>query len=106
MEGAMGMLHRLPGMGGSSESTGVLPQPKLKPKLIVLWAFDRGEDGELHPAFEAREMPDERRAVLQAQDMAEQHDGVIAWCREANPAEGDYGPSEVLFQSGSIPDLD
>jgi len=102
----MGVLHRMPGMGGSGESTGVLLQPKLKPKLIVLWAFDRGEDGELHPAFEAREMPDERRAMTKARELSHHHEGVIAWSREANAAEGDYGPSEVLFQHGAIPDLD
>ena len=27
-----------------------LPMQKLEVKLIVLWAFDRGEDGELVPA--------------------------------------------------------
>jgi hypothetical protein len=30
-------------------------------ELIVLIAFDKGEDGELLPAFEAREMQDEQR---------------------------------------------
>jgi len=98
--------RRMPGMGGSSDSAGALPPQKLKPKLIVLWAFDRGEDGELRPAFDAREMPDERRAISRARELSHQYAGVIAWCREANPAEGDYGPSEVLFQHGPIPDLD
>jgi len=102
----MAVPRRIASMGASSDSTGVLPQQKLKPKLIVLWAFDRSEDGELHPAFEAREMPDERRAISRARELSHQHSGVIAWCREANPAEGDYGPSEVLFQHGPIPDLD
>lgn len=32
-------------------------------KLIVLWAFDRSEDGELGPAFEPREMQYEERAA-------------------------------------------
>jgi hypothetical protein len=90
-------------MGASRDSTGVLPQQKLKPKLIVLWAFDRGEDGELHPAFEAHEMPDELRAISKARELSHQHGGVIAWCREADPAEGDYGPSAVLFQHGPHP---
>lgn len=72
----------------------------------MLWAFDRGEGGELYPAFEVREMPDERRAVTKARELSYHHAGVIAWSREANPAEGDYGPSEVLFQHGAIPDLD
>ena len=43
---------------------GTAPEAKAqKTKLIVLLAFDRGDDGELLPSFEPREMPDERRAV-------------------------------------------
>jgi hypothetical protein len=75
-------------------------------RLIVLWAFDKGEDGELVPAWDAREMPDERRAILAAKGLAHRHAGVIAWVREANLGEGEYGPSEVLYQHGTIPDLD
>lgn len=37
-----------------------------KGKLIVLWAFDKDEDGALQPAFEPREMPDEDRAIARA----------------------------------------
>lgn len=86
--------------------TGQLPVQKLAAKLIVLCAFDRDEDGMLQAAFEPREMPDERRAISTARTMAAHHAGVIAWMREANPAAGEYGPSEVLYQSGDIPDLD
>ena len=39
---------------------GKLPEQKApKSKLIVLMAFDKGDDGELLPAFTPREMPDE-----------------------------------------------
>jgi len=85
---------------------GQLPVTKLSSRLIVLWAFDLGEDGELLPAWDAREMPDERRAINAAKDLARRHAGVICWARDANPAEGNYGPSEVLYQHGKIPDLD
>ena len=87
---------------------GQLPEPKegVK-KLIVLMAFDKDpETGELAPAFEACEMSDERRAVLKAKELAGTHAGVITWSREANLRLGEYGWSEVLFKSGSIPDLD
>jgi hypothetical protein len=87
-------------------STGRLPIAKPPDKLIVLWAFDRGHDGELLPAWDAREMPDERRAVQRAREIAHPHAGVIAWSREVNPAIGEYGPSQVLFRHGAIPDLD
>lgn len=83
-----------------------LPTPKLPPKLIVLWAFDRDDDGELVPAWDAREMPDERRAVQRAREIAHLHAGVICWAREANLASGEYGPSEILYRHASIPDLD
>ena len=83
-----------------------LAVPKLAAKLVVLWAFDRTEDGELVPAWEAREMPDERRAVMKAREMAHLHAGVIAWSRAVDPAKGEYGPSEVLYRHGAVPDLD
>jgi hypothetical protein len=85
---------------------GQLPTPRAPAKLIVLWAFDRGEDGELVPAWDAREMPDERRALITAKSIAGRHAGVICWMREADLTVGEYGPSEVLYQIGSIPDLD
>lgn len=93
-------LHRMP------QSTGVLPEPKLQAKLIVLCAFDRDGEGVLQPAFEPREMPDERRAITRARELSHHHAGVITWSREANPSAGEYGPSVVLFQSGDVPDLD
>jgi hypothetical protein len=89
----------------STESTGTVPAPKIKAKLIVLAAFDRDDEGILYAAFEPREMPDERRAVSAAREMSRRHAGVIAWVREANVAEGEYGDPEVLFQDGVIPDM-
>ncbi len=57
-------------------------------KLIVLLAFDRGEDGELMPAFEAREMQDEATAVRTAKEMARRHVEVITWSRTADLVNG------------------
>lgn len=85
---------------------GQLPVPKMPSQLIVLMAFDRDDEGVLQPAFEAREMPDERRAVTAAKLLSHQHVGVITWRREANPAIGEFGPPEILFQDGDVPDLD
>ena len=87
-------------------SVGQLPEPKPKTKLIVLMAFDRGDDGELLPAFEPREMPDERRAISAAKDLALRHPGVITWSRDAKPNVGEYGEPVVLYQNGDVPDLD
>ncbi len=83
----------------------ILPTPKM-PKLIVVTAFDRDEEGELQAAFGPAEQQTEDRAIRTAKGLATKHAGVIAWSREANPKIGEYGDSTVLFQAGSVPDLD
>jgi hypothetical protein len=87
-------------------STGQLPETKPSTTLIVLCAFDRDDEGNLQPAFEPREMPDERRAMATARLLSLSHVGVITWRRQVNVAVGEYGPSEVLYRSGDVPDLD
>lgn len=80
-------------------------QPKM-PKLIVVMAFDRNEDGKLVAAFGPQDYATEDRAVRQAQTLAPSHAGVIAWSREANPDIGEYGEPTTLFQSGDVPDME
>ena len=75
-------------------------------KLIVLVAFDRNDDGELQPAFEPREMRDERRARQAALEMKDRYAGVIAWVRDADPALGEFGAPEVLAVYGEVPDME
>ena len=75
-------------------------------KLIVLMAFDRDEEGDLRPAFEPREMPDERRAKQAALELKSRHAGVVAWSRDANPAIGEFGPPEVLAVYGDVPEME
>ena len=50
-------------------------------RLIVVMAFDRSDEGELSPAFEAMQFEVEDRAIRTAKDMAGKHAGVIAWAR-------------------------
>lgn len=69
-------------------------------------AFERDEDGELRPAFNAQEMPSEFAAINRAKLMAKSYAGVIAWSRPAKPDVGEFGEPTVLFQSGDVPDLD
>lgn len=76
------------------------------PKLIVVVAFDRGEDGELFAAFGPADQQSEDRAIRTAKGLAAKHVGVIAWSRDADPALGDYGPPTVLFTSGDVPDME
>ena len=76
------------------------------PKLIVVVAFDRGEDGELFAGFGPADQQSEDRAVRTAKGLAAKHVGVIAWSRDADPALGDYGPPTVVFSSGDVPDME
>lgn len=76
------------------------------PKLIVVIAFSRSDEGELVPAFEAVQFDSEERALRSARNLAGQHVGVLAWSREADPNIGEYGPPTVLFQSGEVPDME
>ncbi|CDX39516.1 conserved hypothetical protein [Mesorhizobium plurifarium] len=86
-------------------STHVLPEHK-KPKLIVVVAFDRGDDGELFPMYGPTDQQSEERAIRTAKALAGKHVGVIAWSRDADPALGDYGPPNTLFVSGDVPDME
>jgi hypothetical protein len=86
-------------------STATLPQAKT-PKLIVVVAFDRQDDGELLAAFGPADQQSEERAIRLARTLAAKHAGVIAWSREAHPDIGEYGPPTTLFASGDVPDME
>ncbi|MBO9099746.1 MULTISPECIES: hypothetical protein [Rhizobium] len=75
-------------------------------KMIVVTAFDRDADGRLEPAFGPRQMETEESAVYAAQTLINDHAGVVAWSREANPAVGEEGPTIILYQHGQIPEFD
>lgn len=74
--------------------------------LIVLAAFDRNEDGELVPAFDARETLDADQTRRRAALIKDRHAGVIAWTRQADPDVGEFGPPEVLVRYGEVPEMD
>jgi len=88
-------------------STGQPPESKLK-TLVVLLAFVRDEEGELRPAFEARELPSEDKARMDGRRMAAQetYAGVIAWSRSADLVNGEFGEPVVLFQHGDVPTME
>lgn len=75
-------------------------------KMIIVTAFDRDADGGFVPAFGPREMQTEESAIYAAQTLINDHAGVVAWSREANPAVGEEGPTIILFQYGQIPEFD
>lgn len=88
-------------------STGVTPEPKAPPQtLYVQWAFDRNDEGDIVPAYEPREMMDERRAIAAAELAAATHVAAIAWKRTVRPDRGEFGEPEVLFKHGPVPELE
>ncbi|MGX8009027.1 hypothetical protein ACVDG8_008420 [Mesorhizobium sp. ORM8.1] len=83
-----------------------VPPEQKKPKLIVVVAFDRSDDGDLFPMYGPTDQQSEERAIRTARALAGKHVGVIAWSRDADPALGDYGPPKTLFVSGDVPDME
>ena len=75
-------------------------------KLIAVEAFNRCASGALVEAFEPRYMTREDAAIYAAQTLINDHDGVVAWSREADPAVGEGGPTIILFQYGIIPEFE
>lgn len=103
----MGVLHRIMNAPSTGGSVGVVPEAKAPPSvLIVMWAFDKNDEGDMVPAFDPREMPDERRAIAAARLAAATHAAAIAWKRTVRPDRGEFGEPEVLFSHGPVPDLD
>ncbi|KQX38058.1 hypothetical protein ASD04_10530 [Devosia sp. Root436] len=88
-------------------SAGQAPEAKLK-TLVVLLAFVRDEEGELQPAFEAREVPSADKARMDGRRMAAQgsYAGVIAWSRTADLVNGEFGEPVVLFEHGDVPQME
>jgi len=82
-------------------------QPK-PTKLIVYLAFVRDEEGELQPAFEAREAQSESAAKQQARILwsSGKYVGAIAWWRSADLTNGEFGDPVILFQEGDVPDME
>ncbi|QOF75512.1 hypothetical protein IG197_34650 (plasmid) [Aminobacter sp. SR38] len=83
----------------------IVPQQKM-PKLIVVAAFNRDDEGDLKPAFDPRQMQSEDAARRLAKMIESEHAGVIAWSREANPFIGEYGEPTILFRAGDVPDME
>ncbi len=75
-------------------------------RLIVIAAFDRDDEGNLVPAFEAREMRDELQAKRVALEIKDRHAGVVAWARDADPDVGEFGPPDILAVYGEVPDME
>lgn len=80
--------------------------PRAQMQLIVVAAFDRDEEGNLAPTYGLDQQHSEERAIRLAKKLRENHVGVIAWSREANPAIGEYGEPTILFQPGDVLDME
>jgi hypothetical protein len=82
--------------------------PATPTKLIVYLAFARDEEGELQPAFEAREAQSEDAAKQQARLLwsSGKYAGVLAWWRSADLVNGEFGEPVVLFKEGDVPEME
>jgi hypothetical protein len=76
-----------------------------KIRLIVIAAYKSDDEGNMVEAFEPRQMPTEERAIREGKALSSQHDGVLAWARDADPDIGEYGPPTIIYQHGEIPDI-
>ena len=85
-----------------------MEKPNTPTKLIVYLAFVRDEEGELQPAFEPREAQSEAAAKQQARILwsTGKYVGAIAWWRSADLVNGEFGPPEILFSEGEVPDME
>ena len=76
-------------------------------QLVVIAAFDPDpETGDLLQAIEPIQADNTERALRMAKELAGKHAGVIAWSRSAEPDVGEYGEPEVIFQSGTVPEME
>jgi hypothetical protein len=77
-----------------------------RPKLIAMAAFAETDEGDMIAAFDARQYDSEERATRESRSIQDKHAGIIAWSRDADPLLGDFGPPNLLSQSGKIPDME
>jgi hypothetical protein len=68
-------------------------------KLIVVAAFDWGNDGQFMQSFGPAEQKSEECAVVLAETLARKHHCVVAWSRQTDPQSGQDGPLTILFQT-------
>jgi hypothetical protein len=69
--------------------------------LHIVQAFEE-RDGGIVPV-QPKICPSAGSARALAARLAPTHAGVIAWSRIGNPDLGEWGPPEVLIQTGTIP---
>lgn len=82
--------------------------PQTPTRLIVVAAFVRDEEGELRPAFDARECQSEDQAKQQARIMAagEKYAGVLSWWRSADLVNGEFGEPVEIYRWGAVPEME
>ncbi|URK86130.1 hypothetical protein LP421_01785 (plasmid) [Rhizobium sp. RCAM05350] len=69
----------------------------------MLKAYVMNDNGSLDEIFEPRPMESQIAAVTAATLLTSKHHGVVVWKQSVDPAIGEYGPAEIVFQRGIIP---
>lgn len=68
-------------------------------KLIVVAAFDWGNDGQFVQSFGPVEQKTEESAIELAEALDRKHQCVVAWSRQVDTQPGQDGPLTILFQT-------
>jgi hypothetical protein len=74
--------------------------------LHVVIAYHLDSSGALSEAFEPLQAPSLARAMGLAKDLSSRYIGVRVTSWTSDPANGDYGLPEVIYQVGTVPDDD
>lgn len=95
---SIAMIRKRTGLNSSLRS---LSSMSATDKLIVVAAFDWGNDGQFVQSFGPAEQKTEEGAIELAEALDRKHQCVVAWSRQVDPQFGQDGPLTILFQSES-----
>ena len=73
--------------------------------LYEVLTFTNDARGHAVSAGPPQVMADATSACERAESLASQYEGVAAICRPVEPAIGETGPIEILFQAGRVGDI-
>lgn len=65
-------------------------------------AFDLARSGQAIPVVKPKQAADETTAIVEERRLADIHAAAIAWKREAQPAIGEEGEPKILWEAGTL----
>lgn len=73
---------------------------------FLLKAYTMNANGDLDEAFEPRPIESEVAAITAATMLIARHDGVVVLKQSVDSAGSEVGPAIIVFQQGTVPELD